>query len=438
MAQSAEFFGAHFVEGIMAIRIGDVIDDRLRGTSGLDYLFGLDGDDWLSGGNGSDRLYGDVGDDSLYGGGGNDRLFGGEGDDVLRGGAGRDLLVGGLGKDLLIGGAGPDTFRFGMHDAGDLYGGEADSIADFGADDTIDLRGAGIRYVTDAGADPGRGALSIWSGDGNTYLSWNTGGAIHDLELTGFTGDPYSQIVWYDDDFTASVATTGVLAVGTPATGAIEVVGDEDWFAIDLEVGQLYTFDLSGAPSGDGTLANPWLALYDSGGQYLLDVDNSTDSLEPRLSFAPDVSGTYYVSSYGGHGTGTYTLEATSQPYVDDFPANDTTTGVVAPGGTATGEIGISGDADWFKLAVTEGETYTIEIRGVDGGGGTLADPFMNLYTAAGDYLGFSDDGNGTRDAQYVYTATETADIYIEATSYDPGTGTYEVAVALGDTTLIL
>jgi hypothetical protein len=56
------------------------------------------------------------------------------------------------------------------------------------------------------------------------------------------------------DDYTATVATTGVVEVDGTATGTPEVKDDEDWFAVSLQAGTTYLFSftviLSGAEAG--------------------------------------------------------------------------------------------------------------------------------------------------------------------------------------------
>ena len=47
--------------------------------------------------------------------------------------------------------------------------------------------------------DPTRGTFSIWSIGGDVYITWNTYGSLHDVELTDFDGDYYNllrQILW--------------------------------------------------------------------------------------------------------------------------------------------------------------------------------------------------------------------------------------------------
>jgi len=48
--------------------------------------------------------------------------------------------------------------------------------------------------------------------------------------------------------------------------GTIEVVGDRDWFKLQLTAGNSYTFGLSGQQGGGGTLADPYLRLHSSDG----------------------------------------------------------------------------------------------------------------------------------------------------------------------------
>ena len=136
------------------------------------------------------------------------------------GGSGRDIVVGGLGGDTLYGGSGADVFRFGANDSGEA-GGSWDAIADFSGEDIIDLTAIGLRgfYGSDY-ASPDRGMFSTWQAHGNTYVTWHSQGQYHDLEVTGYTGDPYAladQIRWYEDDFGRSPGTAGASRSARPS-----------------------------------------------------------------------------------------------------------------------------------------------------------------------------------------------------------------------------
>jgi RTX calcium-binding nonapeptide repeat (4 copies) len=490
---------------------GDAASNTLTGTSGGDRIRGFGGNDWL------------------YGLGGRDRLEGGAGSDYLRGGGGRDLLIGGLGRDHMWGGSGPDTFLFDDEDAGDATAGPlSDVIYDFSMEDTLDLLAVDISSFWGYGdREPARGTFSIWQAGNSTYVTWNTFNGYHDIELQGFTGDPFNQIRWYQDDFLASTATTGQISVGETKSGTIEVDVDADWFEITLEQGKIYDFDIRGLTDGGGTLWDPYVALFDSNGEYI------TDGFE-GLAFLAGSSGTYYVEASGGfYNSGTYQLAVTE--IVDDYASDVTTTGRIAPGETVTGELEYEGDADWFqttleqgltyafsfqgepepelalydasggivtsgyevlvfaadqagtyyieanghfhtrgayqlemltddyssdatttgrvdagesvageleytydrdwlRVSMIEGQTYTIDLIGVDGGLGTLEDPYLTLFDPDQGWVAESDNFNN-RDSRIVYTAGVTGDHYLEAWGWD-GTGTYAVSVSSPDTLL--
>ena len=175
-------------------------------------ITGNENDNFLPGTADSDRIRGLGGNDLIEGRAGNDILEGGNGRDTIYGGTGRDVLVGGLGRDLMYGGPGNDTYRFDDRDAGDATAGPlSDVIFDFSAGDLLDLMAVDVLYYYGGGPDPARGSFSIWQAGGSTYVSWNTFGAFHDIELRGFT-DIFRQIVGTVTTYLANVDTTGRIA----------------------------------------------------------------------------------------------------------------------------------------------------------------------------------------------------------------------------------
>lgn len=113
----------------------------------------------------------------------------------------------------------------------------------------------------------------------------------------------------------------------------------------------------------------------------------------------------------------------------DDYPANSSTTGTVPVGGTITGSLEASGDADWFSVSLTAGNQYRFDVRGVDSGGGTLSDPILALRNASGTVLADDDDSGTGYDPRITYTATTTDTYFLTVTGY--GLGTYTVAAAV-------
>ena len=240
------------------------------------------------------------------------------------------------------------------------------------------------------------------------------------------------------DDHTADIQTTGRLGMGGSTTGEIETAGDRDWFAVELVAGRTYVIDLEGSPTGDDTLANPYLhGIHDSGGVLLAGTtdDDGGTGRNSRLTFTAKQSGTYYVAA-GAHGaeTGSYTLRVADEtPVADDFTDTAATAGTVAVGGLATGRIGTARDVDWFALDVVAGRTYVIDLEGSETDAGTLVDPQLRgLFDADGNRLPVTTrekDGGEGLNSRMTWTATETGTVYVAARGHRDGTGTYTVRV---------
>jgi hypothetical protein len=132
------------------------------------------------------------------------------------------------------------------------------------------------------------------------------------LGITYFAGDALFN---YIDDFPASTATTGMVAVGGSTRGNIETVGDADWFRVTLTSGKNYQFACEGSDAGHGTLQYPVLRLIDGAGQVLVSDSGSVDGPGPGwtsvLIYVAPSTGTYHVSAEGhGKHTGTYRIRA--------------------------------------------------------------------------------------------------------------------------------
>ena len=116
----------------------------------------------------------------------------------------------------------------------------------------------------------------------------------------------------------------------------------------------------------------------------------------------------------------------------DDYSSTTQTTGAVAVGGSATGDIETSKDFDWFAVDLVAGHTYVIGLEGADSGGGALQDPVLRgLYDADGNRIAGArdNDGGAGRDARLTFTADTTGAYYIEARGHLNQTGEYTVRV---------
>lgn len=212
----------------------------------------------------------------------------------------------------------------------------------------------------------------------------------------------------------------------------IAVTQDEDWFEISLEEGEVYTIDLRANASGSGTLPYPLLSLIDSDGNWITQSYGYEDN-DPQVVYVPEATGTYYVAVSDDYWeTGSYVLEVTSEPYADDYGNDATTAGQIAAGESVTGVIGTPNDEDWFAITLSEGETYTIDLKGQDSGSGSLPDPYLILYDADDNWVDSNDDA-GSYDSQLVYAPFASGTYFIVARELSEGTGTYTLSASAGE-----
>ena len=160
-----------------------------------------------------------------------------------------------------------DPYLYGVYDA------NGNLLADTENDDFTD-------YTINAGvmlAPPANGTYYVAVGTDSSYR-----GGTYTLSVTD-AGLP--------DDHSADTATTSTVAVGGSETGSIERTDDQDWFKVELEADTQYRIDLKGSPSGDGTLADPYLCgLYDAEGDYVSGTrdDDGGAGSNSRATFTPE------------------------------------------------------------------------------------------------------------------------------------------------------
>jgi Ca2+-binding RTX toxin-like protein len=141
------------VEQDLAVQVGDVANEAVIGSAGVDHLAG---------------------------GAGNDRFQGLDGDDLLAGGAGNDTLDGGLGADRLDGGTGNDTYLID----------NADDVVTETAGGGSDVVQTSVSYTLAAGAEVefltalGAGQVNL---TGNEYANMLTGNGAANI-LKGEAG----------------------------------------------------------------------------------------------------------------------------------------------------------------------------------------------------------------------------------------------------------
>ena len=145
--------------------------------------------------------------------------------------------------------------------------------------------GTEVRYATDAaaaeavyyievggegGSGQGRSATrGVGTLDSIDTRSRSDGGTGYRLRANDIT-ETRDAADDYRSYYRSDTSPTGVVTVGGSVTGEIELRGDRDWFAVTLEAGKVYRFELKGSHTDDGTLRSPLLhGIYDDHGNLL-------------------------------------------------------------------------------------------------------------------------------------------------------------------------
>jgi Ca2+-binding RTX toxin-like protein len=121
-----------------------------------------------------------------------------------------------------------------------------------------------------------------------------------------------------DDTSTdASVTVDGESIVST-----IDMVGDQDFFRVELVAGQTYEIGqylVTGGPGGV-PLADAYIELYDAAGNLVATADgggpNTPSGLDALLTYAAEVSGTYYINARAYDNDG---VNGTTGDFVGDY-----------------------------------------------------------------------------------------------------------------------
>jgi hypothetical protein len=220
------------------------------------------------------------------------------------------------------------------------------------------------------------------------------------------------------------------------ATGTIQVAGDSDWFGITLQAGTEYVFNL-----GNSTLSDPEVSIYNASGSLVSSASGGgaggPSGENTQIAFTPTTTGTYYVgaSSTSGQQTGKFALIASSATY--DFAGNVNTTGTVAIGGSATGNLTVAGQNDWFKVTLTAGQEYSFNVS--SGSLASTSNQLVTLYNSAGQYIQSGTDFEQTSGGQVTYVATTSGTYFVGVSGSSAATGSFTLTasnpiVTVGDT----
>ena len=248
-----------------------------------------------------------------------------------------------------------------------------------------------------------------------------------------------------DTDSPADASTTATVAVDDKMymngqqepirfRGNISHSDDVDWIRVMLKEDMVFTFVVLGKTSNsDRTLTRPYIiGLYRGDNDYINGTGGSLDGLKPHRSeliYSADANANYYVAirSRGGE-TGTYDLRVLWVP--DDIhPDNTNTQGTLAVGESHRGSIHFRGDEDWFRVDLTGGTTYQVELTNR-----TLQRPLfpkVALHNSAGRFIkkGTGND-NSTNFYSLSYTPASTDTYFIVASTEIRGVGRYTLTLS--------
>lgn len=104
--------------------------------------------------------------------------------------------------------------------------------------------------------------------------------------------------------------------------------------------------------------------------------------------------------------------------------------GTLSVGVPATGNLTTAVQTIDYAVQLNAGTTYVITMRGGSSGGGSLADPFMNLFDPIGNYVDHNDDAVGTLDAQLTVTPRTSGIYHVAASTFTAAQGSFTISVA--------
>ncbi len=103
-----------------------------------------------------------------------------------------------------------------------------------------------------------------------------------------------------EDSVPADTSTSLSLAIGVPVDGAVNTLGDHDWFAVEVLAGKRYQITMDGVAFGSyGALIDPLVRLHDASGVQIAENDDIRAGVlrNARLNWISPTSGRYYVNA---------------------------------------------------------------------------------------------------------------------------------------------
>ena len=237
------------------------------------------------------------------------------------------------------------------------------------------------------------------------------------------------------DDHGNDIDSATVTRVPEDVEGAIDYLGDSDYFRFTAERGQFYQIDVV-----LGSLPDSVLVLLGTDGLELTYNDDYGDSWASRIFWEAPESGGYYlvVEANGSADVGSYTLTVSHSTIVDDYGDDIDDSTIVDDHGddvyNATeaavavdveGVIDYEYDYDYFRFTAEDGRFYQIDV-----GLGTLDDSVLVLLGPDGLELTFNDDYGDSPASRIFWEAPASGDYYLLVRGFASGSGSYTLTVS--------
>ena len=289
---------------------------------------------------------------------------------------------------------------------------------------------AGSQYVFDVSGQGVIPSIALYDSTGKqitgTYVSDGSGGDLISFEpsvsgtyfigaagVASTTGSVTVSVNTATPDVLGNILTTGTVTVGGSTHGTLATATQSDWYKVTLTAGTHYEVSLGG-----GTLSGSIVTVYDANGNALTTGTGNAANGGAAAYFEPSATGTYFIgASAPGAATGTFIVSVATT--TADFDATTATTGTVAVGGTASGNLTNAGQSDWYKVSLTAGTEYSFGVSGA------LGSPGVALYDSNGALITSSPGGASSTS----YTPSSSGTYYVSASSQTGGTGAFSVAV---------
>ena len=237
------------------------------------------------------------------------------------------------------------------------------------------------------------------------------------------------------DTIRGDKSTTQNIQVGSSVSSSIDTQGDTDWWKVQLFKGYRYQVWLEGYDSGNGTLIDPYLAIYNSDGVLLSSSDDIVlySNRDSYLSITPSYSGFYFFSAeeFGNNATGTYLITV----WQDELASTASAAIAAVNSISALGHVGWQSDfSDWFGVNLTAGVQYQFDLIGSSGDGQgvglTLDDPWLWLRKSDGTSIVADNDSGLGNNSRIIYTPTVSGLYFLDAQeSGVNASGTYRLII---------